>query len=74
FTALWELAKQLFAWYVSNFGAYNKFYGSLETLMLLLLWIFYSSNIFLFSACVAKSAYDNKDAGRVNRRVWRSKR
>jgi membrane protein len=74
FTALWESAKQLFAWYVSNFGTYNKFYGSLETLMLLLLWIFYSFNIFLFSACVAKSAYDNKDAGRENRRVWRSKR
>lgn len=74
FTALWEAAKQLFAWYVSNFGSYNKFYGSLGTLMVLLLWIFYSSNIFLFSACIAKSAYDNKDARRENRRVWRRKR
>ena len=74
FTVLWESAKQLFAWYVSNFGSYNKFYGSLGTLMILLLWIFYSSNIFLFSACIAKSAYDNKDAGRENRRVWRPKR
>ncbi len=74
FTVLWESAKQLFAWYVSNFGSYNKFYGSLGTLMILLLWIFYSSNIFLFSACIAKSAYDNKDAGRENRRVWRRKR
>lgn len=70
FTALWESAKHLFAWYVSNFGSYNKFYGSLGTLMVLLLWIFYSSNIFLFCACIAKSAYDGKDAGRENRRVW----
>lgn len=74
FTVLWESAKQLFAWYVSNFGSYNKFYGSLGTLMILLLWIFYSSNIFLFSACIAKSAYDNKDVGRENRRVCRPKR
>lgn len=73
FAALWESAKQLFAWYVSNFGVYS-IYGSLETLMLLLLWIFYSFNIFLFSACIAKSAYDNKDSGRENRRVRRSKR
>ncbi|MBI5586827.1 MAG: YihY/virulence factor BrkB family protein [Deltaproteobacteria bacterium] len=74
FTVLWESAKQLFAWYISNFGTYNKFYGSLGTMMVLLLWIFYSSNIFLFSACIAKTAHDNKGAGRVNRRAWRSKR
>ncbi|MBI1912532.1 MAG: YihY/virulence factor BrkB family protein [Deltaproteobacteria bacterium] len=58
FTALWELAKNLFAWYVSNFPSYNKFYGSLGTIMILMIWIFYSANIFLFSASVAKAAYD----------------
>lgn len=62
FTALWEAAKQLFTWYVYNFPAYNRFYGSLGTLMVLLLWIFYSANIFLFSASVAKAAYDNHTA------------
>lgn len=58
FSLLWEAAKQLFAWYVSNFPSYNKFYGSLGAIMVLLIWIFYSSNIFLFSAAVAKAAYD----------------
>lgn len=57
FTLLWEAAKQLFAWYVSNFMNYNRIYGSLGTLMVLLLWIFYSANIFLFSACVVRAAY-----------------
>ncbi|OGQ01903.1 MAG: hypothetical protein A2W38_04675 [Deltaproteobacteria bacterium RBG_19FT_COMBO_58_16] len=57
FTTLWEVTKQVFTWYVSNFQSYNKFYASLGTLMLLLIWIFYSANIFLFSAAVARSAF-----------------
>lgn len=59
FAVLWELAKQLFALYVANFQSYNKFYGSIGTLMILLMWIFYSANIFLFAASVARAAYSN---------------
>lgn len=59
FTVLWELAKQLFAVYVANFQSYNKFYGSIGTLMILLMWIFYSANIFLFAASSARAAYLN---------------
>ncbi len=58
FTSLWETAKHLFEWYILNFPSYNKFYGSIGALMALLLWMFYSSNIFLFSASIAKAAYD----------------
>lgn len=63
FTTLWEIAKHLFAWYVSNFQSYNKFYGSLGTIMVLLVWIFYSANILLFSAAVSKAAYDRNVKG-----------
>lgn len=57
FSVLWEIAKQLFAVYVANFQSYNKFYGSIGTLMILLMWIFYSANIFLFAASSARAAY-----------------
>lgn len=57
FTIMWEAAKQLFAFYVANFESYNRFYGSLGTLMILLMWIFYSVSIFLFSASVARAAF-----------------
>ncbi len=63
FTVLWEAAKQLFAFYVANFGSYNRFYGSLGTLMILLMWIFYSVSIFLFSASVARAAYRDSRHG-----------
>lgn len=60
FTTAFEIAKQLFAVYIYNFPTYNQFYGSLAAIMILLMWIFFSSSIFLFSAAIAKSAYSGK--------------
>jgi membrane protein len=36
-----------FAFYVNNFGTYNKLYGSIGTLMVILLWIHFNSIILL---------------------------
>ncbi len=55
FSILWEGAKHLFAFYISHFRSFNKTYGSLGALMIMLLWIFYSANIFLFSAELIES-------------------
>lgn len=77
FTLLWEAAKHLFTWYISKYSAYSVFYVSLGTLMVLLLWIYYSVNIFLYSASVAKAAYERMGRpgeDRTNRRVSRAGR
>ena len=42
---LWELAKHLFAWYVVHLSKYSIFYGSLSTLVIFVLWVYYSSTI-----------------------------
>ena len=42
---LWELAKHLFAWYVTNIATYSIFYGSLSALVVFVLWVYYSSVI-----------------------------
>lgn len=42
-TVLSILTSLLFAFYVNNFGQYNKFYGSLGTLVVALLWIYFNS-------------------------------
>jgi len=48
FTSLfWEAAKHLFAWYVGNIAQYSLFYGSLSTLVVFVLWIYYSATIFV---------------------------
>ncbi|MEC5143334.1 YihY/virulence factor BrkB family protein [Chitinophaga sp. 212800010-3] len=36
-----------FSWFVNNFGNYNKIYGSIGTILVLMLWIFFNSLILL---------------------------
>lgn len=60
FATLWEVAKQLFAVYISYVPTYNKFYVSIGTMMILLLYVFFSACIFLFSACLARAAYKGR--------------
>jgi membrane protein len=44
---LWETAKQFFGWFVSHLGAFSVIYGSLSTLAIFFLWLYYSSAILL---------------------------
>ncbi len=46
-TVLWELAKYIFTWVVTNIGYIGTIYGSLTTFILFLLWMYYLSCIFL---------------------------
>lgn len=64
FSVLWEVAKNVFAWYIVYFPTYNRFYGSLGAIMILLVWIFLSANLFLFSAALACAAYEAKGGRR----------
>ncbi len=46
-TFLTIITSVLFAYYVNNFGNYNKLYGSIGTLIVIMLWIFINSLILL---------------------------
>jgi membrane protein len=50
---LWEVAKQLFGWYVFHLGRFSMVYGSLSTLAIFFLWIYYSSAILILGGEVA---------------------
>ncbi|MBI5970462.1 MAG: YihY/virulence factor BrkB family protein [Deltaproteobacteria bacterium] len=63
FTVLWEAAKQLFALYISYFPAFNKFYASIGTVMLLMAWIYYTISIFLFCAAFARVSHERTKTG-----------
>ncbi|HEY6731106.1 MAG TPA: YihY/virulence factor BrkB family protein [Solirubrobacterales bacterium] len=45
---VWALASALFAFYVSNFGSYDKTYGTLAGLVVLLLWFWITNLAILF--------------------------
>ncbi|RJQ69416.1 MAG: YihY/virulence factor BrkB family protein [Desulfobacteraceae bacterium] len=46
-TVLWIIGSVLFSYYVSNFGDYNKTYGSMGAVIILMLWFFLSSYVIL---------------------------
>ena len=39
-TTLWLLATAGFAWYVRHFANYNIFYGTIRTVVVLLIWLY----------------------------------
>jgi membrane protein len=46
-TLLIILTSILFAYYVNNFGKYNKLYGSIGSILVVLVWIYYNSMMLL---------------------------
>jgi membrane protein len=47
---LWVLASAAFSFYVNNFGSYNRTYGSIGVVIVLLLYLYISSLTILFGA------------------------
>jgi membrane protein len=47
---LWILASAVFAFYVSNFGSYNKTYGALGGVIVFLTWLWITNNVILLGA------------------------
>jgi membrane protein len=50
FSILWMLAIRAFAYYLSHIARFSLLYGSLATLAIIVVWIFYSSIILLLCA------------------------
>ena len=49
-TVLWLAGSVLFSWYVENFGNYNKTYGSMGAVVILLMWLLISAYMVLIGA------------------------
>lgn len=66
-TVAWLLFSLAFSFYVNNFGNYNRTYGTLAGVIVLLLYAYYTSFIFLYGAevnqVIEDAAPDGKDEG-----------
>jgi membrane protein len=49
-TALFEIAKTIFVIYLNNYSSYDEVYGSIASVIALLVWVYYSSFILLLGA------------------------
>jgi len=56
---LWETAKQLFGFYLNNFAAFGRIYGTYALIVVVAFWIFYASVVFIIGAEIGK-LYDER--------------
>jgi membrane protein len=54
-TLLWEVAKQLFRFYIRHFGVYDQIYGPLGVLVAFVMFIYYSAVVFVVGGAYAAS-------------------
>jgi CRP-like cAMP-binding protein len=73
FSALMETAKHFFTWYVSNYTRYDVIYGSFQTVVILVIWVFYVSLILLFCAELI-SSYQRRDLVLLEKAFVRARR
>jgi membrane protein len=55
---LWEAAKQLFGYYIYNFGALGRIYGTYALVVVVAFWIYYSSIVFIIGAEIGRLYYE----------------
>ncbi len=71
-TLLWVISGKIFALYLSRFSAIGKIYGAYAFILVLLIWIYYSSIIFIIGGIVGQAYWERhklKAAGKLNRWV-----
>ena len=51
---LWYLAGRLFGWYLAEFHSFSKLYGTYAFLLVLLIWVYYSSMVFIVGGIVGQ--------------------
>ena len=66
FCLLWIVARKLFSVYISHITEVNVLYGSLSSVIVILMWIFYSSMALLFSVEVLHALH----SGHYHYRRW----
>lgn len=59
-TILFIVSSQVFSFYIENFSTYNKLYGSIGTLIIIMLWIFINAFVLLIGFELNAAVYINK--------------
>lgn len=60
---LWVAAGKLFAWYLNNFHSFSNLYGTYAFLLVLLVWIYYSSLVFVIGGIIGQTFRERHGLG-----------
>jgi membrane protein len=60
-TLLWEVARQLFGYYISNVATLSRIYGTYAVIVIVALWIYYSSILFILGAEIGQLYRERKE-------------
>ncbi len=52
-TIMWILSTELYSVYVREFSNYNRFYGSISNIIILMIWIYYLSYVFVLGMAIS---------------------
>lgn len=61
-TISWIIASEVYSFYVETFTKYDIFYGSISNILILLLWVYLLSYIFVLGLVINAGGYKNKEA------------
>lgn len=64
-TISWVVISQIYSYYINNFANYSRIYGNLSNLVILMLFIYLLSNIFVIG--MALNAYKNELDDEINK-------
>ena len=56
-TVGWVLSTEIFAFYIERFATYDLFYGSISNILVLLLWVYLLSYIYVLGMVINASYY-----------------
>lgn len=56
-TILWVISTEIFAFYIGKFASYDLFYGSISNILVLLLWLYLLSYIFVLGMIINASTF-----------------
>lgn len=65
-TVTWIIATEVYSFYVNTFNSYNLLYGSIANLLILLLWVYLLSYVFVVGMALNASREDVKKESETN--------
>ena len=57
-SAAWIIVTQIYSWYIENFSNYATFYGSISNILILMMWLYFISYIFVLGMALNVTKYE----------------